>query len=212
MNLDHRMSLPDFTTSNLRLLAAKDPALADRLTGLPATASFAVEQTPAGVPTVIASLPAMDPYPLHSRIDPLHEAHLWADLHPLHDGPLVILGLGLAYPAMELIRRRPRRRIVLVEADPSILQLALSRVDLSILLSPEAVTIHLPEDTDEFHDVLDTLPGDLRYGLYIPAMALHPGRYERLREILDAEIAHRREVAEPDVCTALDLLLKELVA
>ncbi len=206
------MPLPDFTIINLRLLAAKDPALADRLTGLPVNASWIVEPTPAGVPTLIAALPAMAPRPLHSRIDPLHEARLWADLQPLHDGPMVILGLGLAYPALELIRRRPGQRIVFVEADPGVLRMAFSWVDLSLLLSPDSVTIHLPEDTDEFHGFLGALPGDLRYGLYTPAMALHPGRYDRLRESLDAEIAHRREVAEPATCTAMGILLKELVA
>jgi len=117
--------------TNLRALAARDPARAGTIAAAPPLAAT-VEPTRTGHPTLAAGGVL-----LHSRRDPVAEAAGWTARHRASlDGieTAAVLGFGLGYH-VEALAAAWSGRIVVVEPDVSLLRSALSARDLRALLA-----------------------------------------------------------------------------
>ncbi len=116
---------------NLRSLAARDPAAADRIrrAAIPDTAEVTLART--GRPTL-----TVGGISLHSRFDPEREAAAWAGSEAVRVAEEsgrrpVVFGLGLGYHIMELGRRG--LDFAVIEPDAGITRLAFSYLDFGPL-------------------------------------------------------------------------------
>jgi spore maturation protein CgeB len=120
----------DHLETNLRALAARDPARAAAIAAAPPV-DGALEATAGGLPTL-----ALDGVLLHSRTDPVREAAGWATRHCETLGAVetaAVLGFALGYHVEALAAAWPGR-IVVAEPDVRVLRAALAARDLRALL------------------------------------------------------------------------------
>jgi len=113
--------------------------LADRFaTGCP-TAPFKLEQARNGTPTL-----RFGEQTIHSRYQPQREADgladtLLADVEP--GMPVYLLGIGLGYIALAIADKRPNHRLILLEPDERVFELAISTMDLSSVFVRASVVV-----------------------------------------------------------------------
>jgi len=144
---------------------------------------------------------------LHSRYDPVHEAEKFIQQFSTQESAhYLVLGLGLGYHVLELIRRIPSHsQVVVVEADPALFRTALEHAPLAPLLRypgikfwvglpPEAI----PAEFEPFKTTF-TLNGftPVRFQ---PAVNLHRDYYaeveQRLaRQIREAQVVQNTQAA-----------------
>ncbi|MEW6220286.1 MAG: 6-hydroxymethylpterin diphosphokinase MptE-like protein [Thermodesulfobacteriota bacterium] len=129
---------------------------------------------------------------LHSTTDPEVEARQLADQAECQAGEVrCLVGLGLGFMAVEIMRRRiPLLKLVVIETSPRVLAAAMQVLDLTELMASQDVSILLGQDPDlapvlaENHVAI--LGGGLRVTTYEPARELFPnqcqGVLRRLRE------------------------------
>lgn len=144
-----------------------------------------LEPSRAGPPTVLVRRADGEEVRLHSRNDPEREARRLVDaveIAPL--ASYVVLGLGLGYHVLELLRRvPPGTPVIVLERSPALAREFLARAELprdrSLLLVP-AVT------ADELYPLLrphteDLLTGPVVFLDHPPSTAAFPHEYGALR-------------------------------
>ena len=136
---------------NLAALWAVDPKLAAALDLLDDHASYPVEQSRAGAPTVAVPNPSGKPVYLHSRHQPLDEAkRLIGSID--FDAKLVfyVHGFGLGYHVTELFDRASDEAIVFIfEPDLLLIRTAMEVTDLTSLIESRRVYfIYQPDKSD----------------------------------------------------------------
>lgn len=137
------MATRDHLESNLRALAARDPARAAAIAATPPL-DAAVERAASGEPTLAANGVL-----LHSRHEPAREATHWAAMQRERlagrdEATAVVLGFGVGYH-LEALAAAWLGRIVVVEPDDALLRTALTARDLRAVvarveLAPEPLT------------------------------------------------------------------------
>ncbi|MDD5090239.1 MAG: DUF115 domain-containing protein [Candidatus Wallbacteria bacterium] len=147
---------------NLQALAKRNPGLASRLYTLQIPPGYQTLPARTGSPTLKIVTEGRELF-LHSRYDPVREIMSDIDsqggfqsLNP--DNILVILGCGLGYHLLELVRyASPEKKILVCEADPVVFRLALGLHDFSALLQNPHTEFFVGEPPDAVHDPISRL-------------------------------------------------------
>lgn len=139
------MYFPDYLERNFAALSGRDPALYQRLSGLPEETrqDFFVEPTMSGYPTLRAVREGASFY-LHSNQDPNAEARAWVRAIPDEQSKgYHILGCGLGYHALALCEELKESYPVHVyEPDARLLYLMLHYLDLEKYLRGGLLILH----------------------------------------------------------------------
>ena len=160
-SLENREEGGDFFASNIEVLAARLPGLADLLreSALLSFEGLGLElsASPKGFP--VARLHGLY---LHSGYDPEGESARLAASLPLAADTAILLGFGLGYVAEALLRRVDR--ILVCEAEARLLVAALRTRDLRSLLAHEGLCFIVGGPAECAISALDEM-GTRRYGL-----------------------------------------------
>jgi len=130
-------SLVSYLESNLKILARRQPELAEHLGSL-CLAAVEIRTSASGLPTAFYHQSDSKTIPLHSRYDPLREARAHLREYDISNADYVtILGFGLGYllDAILELKRAREKKYFIVEDDPEILRAALEARDLEDILS-----------------------------------------------------------------------------
>lgn len=133
---------------NLALLTKKDPLLAERVRSVRPAQKYVVSDAKKGPPFLSLNLPNGTRKTLLSSYDPLQEAVKFIDSCPVGDClNFIVLGVGLGYHAVELLKRIPRScQITLVEREMGLFYLALMHCDLSPVLKHPGISLHVERE------------------------------------------------------------------
>lgn len=144
--------MPTTTLENrLSLLRQQDPELAERLESWDVPEQYVIKPSRQGTPTVVFSMPDASPRALHSGYDPVQEASRFIDnIDTAKSAHYLVLGLGLGYHILELIRRIPRHSTVLVvEPDLALARLALTHAPLDPVLKYPGLKLFVGQSAEE---------------------------------------------------------------
>lgn len=194
-----------FWEENLRVLKEVHPRLAERVEGVTGDAPCEVVPSAGGWPTARWR----DGGHVHSAVDPWREARRLVDGAGLEDPDVVVvLGLGLGYHVMEMHRRFPgARAIVVVEAEAGMFRAALAANDLRPVLGSERVHWLVGAGEAEIRRAL----APILDGRTVRAVDFvqHPGSVRRAPEAYQAAVTAVRDVLlqrVADLVTGLQLV------
>ena len=175
-------------------LSLKDRILAESLRNAVPDDSFEILRTRSGHFTVRQHTKDGAYRFIHSRIDPKREARNWATYQNVNTNHAVIIGIGLAYHVAELLNTFPDcKHIHLVEADVSLFHLSMECVDLSDILSDPKVHLSIGQNLQTFDQTASkVLSESFSYHSFLPALSLHPERYNPIIRILDQHLYEKR--------------------
>jgi hypothetical protein len=198
--------------NNLHLLSRKDNSLAKTLKDAPLSSSLLIIPAKSGLFTVEAKIALDCTRLVHSAVNPLEEARRWAQVQNISANVFVLMGMGLGYPALALLDQGFTGKLLVIEQDTGIFKLAATYCDLTDILINENVSIFAGENADDFvSNVLKEKTDILGYGIYHPAVSLHPEFYERIRLHLDKIIFERHKLHHLQTCLVLENALKEMM-
>lgn len=174
-----------FYSSNMNLLAQRNPSLAGLVHNTDLDDAFEMLQTESGHFTVRRHAQDGTYRFIHSQVNPISEARFWADCQNVHPDHAIILGIGLAYQVEQLLHAFPDcKAIWLIEVDRSLFRLAMTVVDMSTILSNPKVHLWGDEGLLSFES--------FSYHPFLPAMALHPERYDSIILSLEQQLYQMR--------------------
>jgi len=195
---------------NMAVLHKMAPLLADRVRGYGGRPSW--ELVPALNGQVTARTVSAEGLVrhIHSSYDPEKEALRWAGLAPRDAGTLAVLGFGLGYHAVAVRRVHHDGPLVIIEADPGLLHLAMRSVSLTSLLDDPLTHLFVQESREDIERFLNGLnPRSLGYLSYFPVTDLYPEYYQPIRDILEKRIFERRLQETPALGRGIEGLLRE---
>ncbi|MFQ5449885.1 MAG: motility associated factor glycosyltransferase family protein [Nitrospinaceae bacterium] len=183
--------IQDTLQKNLSLLETKDPHLVARLKSFRPSGRYHAGPSRGGPPSLSRELPDGTRKILHSTYDPVREAGRFIDsCQPRNASNFIVLGLGLGYHVLELIKRAaPSARIAILERDLEPVHLAMSHNDFSTVLNHPGVSFHIGVRGSELERALER--GQIEFALngyvpigFKPLMDLDPGYYGELLQKL----------------------------
>ncbi|SVD09582.1 uncharacterized protein METZ01_LOCUS362436, partial [marine metagenome] len=128
---------------NRKALEEKNPALLSLVSQ--SKLSLPPFSTPSGHPTCRIRGENGELVLLHSDQNPVAEAE--EAIHTKGEDAILLLGMGLGYTGLELVRRlSPWTWITVIEPDPGILRAAMEYVDLTPLFSRERVAFFVGQE------------------------------------------------------------------
>lgn len=132
MNLGH----PECYESNLELLKKHHTKIWESITQNPPEPSGEISYTPNDKPNITVINGQDSPVTLHLKINPEKESQDFLEaVSKDHKGFVAILGMGLCYNALKILKERPYLQFLAIfELDPGIFVQALRYVDLSPIL------------------------------------------------------------------------------
>lgn len=145
---------------NLLFLKKKAPHLYERISTLKPSKTYAVITSKSGSPSLVYIDEAGNKKQIDSHYDPLNEASRYLDSLNIDKSiNFIVLGLGLGYQVLEIIRKRSNKvNIYIFEKDLELLALAIREVDLSEIFEHPGVKIFV--DIDPL--AIDKVIGDER--------------------------------------------------
>ena len=184
----------NYLEQNLAIMRPRDPELA-LLMENDIDCSH-IEVIPTHEPNVLTArvtLPSGEKVLLHNMVDPIGSATRSAQKQDMKgENASILLGFGLGYLAIELAKKLEKKHpIIICEADPAILKIALTHVDLSEVLSSDYIRI-LVGDEIPLHDWIHKLSAKFMTArvdviAYGPSNRLDPDAYQQLTEIAQKE-------------------------
>jgi hypothetical protein len=136
---------------------------------------------------------------VHSAYDPASEAHTLAQgVRLLYDSVVLVFGIGLMYHVDALVARAfDKCRILLIEPDPRVFDVALREVDFSAAVGSGKVSLSIAQTSDELQSFLKTEITSENFVqtevLALPAYtARYPEEYEAFTRALSAVTEQRR--------------------
>ncbi len=190
------------TLRNRDVLKQRFPDVYQKVADAPIAPSHQLVPTPAGVPTLRVTTADGCKIHLHSPLDPRREAERIAAALPGEHRLLVVLGCGLFYHVLAAVDTLPPREpVLLVEADPVVLRVALACTALDRLFERPDVTLWVGQAPEAMAEALDRHYPDetlakLAVLRYLPAAELAPDYYRAVHE----EIVRRRDYADCRLC------------
>ncbi len=136
------MSNPSLS-KNLASLKKLDPALYTRIAPLNGSKKYEVTQSRSGPSSLIHIDSQGIKKQIHSNYDPVEEASRYLEtLNICESINFIVLGLGLGYQVMEIIRKTSNRaKIYIFEKDPDLFALAMREVDFSLIFEHPGVKL-----------------------------------------------------------------------
>ncbi len=186
------------THRNVDVLKRLFPAIFEKVADVPIPPSHRLVPTPAGVPTLRVSTPGGREIHLHSPVDPRREGERIAAALPGEHRLLVVLGCGLFYHVLAALPALPAAEpVLLVEADPAVLCMALSCTALGGLFERPGVALFVGDAPEAIADYLDRHhPAEILSKLavlrHLPAGELSPDYYGAVYR----EVIRRRDYAD----------------
>ncbi len=171
------------TSRNMDVLKQRFPDVYESVANAPMAPSHQLVPTPAGVPTLKVTTPEGRSIHLHSPLDPLGEAQRIAAALPRQHRLLAVLGCGLFYHVQAALESWPvGEPVLLVEADPVVLRMALACTALDGLLGRPGLTLRLGDGPEALAEHLDRYGGaeivsQLAVLRHLPAAELAPAYY-----------------------------------
>jgi hypothetical protein len=164
----------------MNLLAQKNQFLARLVHNTDLDDAFGMLQTESGHFTVRRHAQDGTYRFIHSRVNPEREARAWVDCQNLSERTIVILGLGLTYHVLALLKRRKDwQQLCLIEADESLFRLALEVSDLSDIIGSSAIRLLVGSDLRAIEQILlHDLQDPFSYHIFLPVTSLHPEFYQ----------------------------------
>ncbi|MBT7935542.1 MAG: hypothetical protein HN722_05010, partial [Nitrospina sp.] len=136
------MSNPSLN-KNLASLKKLDPTLYARIAPLDGSKKYEVTPSRSG-PSSLSHIDSEGgKKQIHSNYDPVAEASRYLETLNIDESTnFIVLGLGLGYQVMEIIRKTPSQaKIYIFEKDPELFALAMREVDLSLIFEHPGVKL-----------------------------------------------------------------------
>jgi len=142
--------------NNMAALWRCDPKLAIRIDNLPDDALPPVEPSRAGPATIALNTPRGQRIWLHSRYDPVAEAHKFIEAVDVSKAfCFIVCGLGLGYHVRALFERlRGDAFLIVAEPDLALIRTALEHVDLADVLDSGRCVFLTQAETSHLHTQL----------------------------------------------------------
>lgn len=155
---------------------------------------FEVERlvSKAGLPTARIKHNSNRPVLLHSLYDPEKEARRVVEkITPKKKNLIIILGFGLGYYSLEILKRNPLAYLVIIERHPSLFKVAMEFLDLRPLFSSRrAILLLTPDDEGLKRDLTPLFRRLLnikhQFFLHPSAHQLDGRYYQHIMEVIDS--------------------------
>ncbi len=186
MNLEHT----DYYKSNLALLKKHHVNTWIYITENPPMPIGDISFAPNGNPNLTVTNKQRKSILFHDKTNPEKESSDFLNKVPKdHKGFIAILGMGLCYSALKILKERPHlQRLALFELEPGIFIQALLNVDLSSILKDDRVTLCIGKKT-KLSETLDKASRTIQledsntYHHY-PSFDFNPEGYNQLKDDL----------------------------
>lgn len=194
---------------NFEALKARHPELVENIQRAAST-GWQAQPAANGRMTALYEGAAGDRY-IHSRIDPGADAAEWAKGIPGTSGSMIVLGFGLGYHVIELMRDARFAPVVVIESSPSLFGLALNHIDLEeILLNPDLLLV-IGEDGAAVREHLSPLRAQpFAFLPYHPVTCLNPSYYDPIRDFLENSLRCLRSRTDPALSAGVRTLMEAL--
>lgn len=161
----------DYYNSNIALLERHHPDVFKQMTENPPKAMGTVFPAPNGMPNLKITDSQGNPIFFHYEQNPGKDSLDFLDkIEADHKGFVAILGMGLCYSALKILKERPKlQRLALFELEPGIFIQALKNIDLSAILKDPRLILSIGSE----NDISDTLAPAYRTLNFEDANLLH---------------------------------------
>lgn len=194
---------------NILLLSRKNSKLAATIRRIDAPHHIKVFSAANGSPTAEIKISPDISRLLHSAFDPEEEASDWADGLYKSADTMILLGLGLGYPAVSLVNSGFSGKLIIVERDISVFKLALMYCDLQNIISSSDTFIFAGKGADLlFHFLSENKSDNFHYAKYAPSVSLHRLFYEKVALQLDKTIYEKRKLLDGHLAGEMEKMLQ----
>ena len=197
---------------NIAALREKYPGLVEKLLSKPILQDWEVHEDESGQKTARYNMGNGLYRYIHSRINVTEEADKWAAMKKHPTGTRIVLGFGLGYHVMALMRESPFRQIIVVEYDLGLFRIAMDTIDLTPVLLDTRCLFLIGEALPAARQLLGSFFQDtISYSMFLPSIELHSQYYNGIRNILEDHIFKYRIYADPLLNESLKKLLQATV-
>ncbi|MBP8866442.1 MAG: motility associated factor glycosyltransferase family protein, partial [Acetobacterium sp.] len=184
----------DYYESNLKLLKKNQPSVWKQITEDQTEALGEISFAPNGKPNLTVTNGRGNSILLHNEGNPGKESSDFIEKIPAdHKGFVAILGMGLFYSALNILKQRPHlQNLALFELETGIFIQALQYIDLSPILEDHRLILGIGAKAD----IAETLTAasrtlqleDSNILHHLPSFRFNPDGYNRLKDDLFAHI------------------------
>ncbi len=184
----------DYYESNLELLKKNQPSVWKQVTEDPPEAFGEISFAPNGKANLTVTNGQGNSILLHNEVNPEKESSdFLGKIPPDHKGFVAILGMGLFYSALNILKQRPHlQNLALFELETGIFIQALRYIDLSPILEDHRLILGIGAKAN----VAETLAAasrtlqleDSNILHHLPSFSFNPDGYNRLKDDLFAHI------------------------
>jgi len=199
----------DLYLHNLDALHVRDGGLAGHISKLDKHSRYITEETRSG--SITAKI--RDQYGtfryIHSSIDPIKEATVWASHVALEAPAIAVLGFGLGYHLFALRKRSYCGSIIVIEADMQLFQSSMLYMNLAPTFQDSMVYWFVSKNLSTLNSLLCAINIDNISVLpFLPASTLCPEYYETTRSIIHEYLYEKRLFQHPSMSRGILQLMK----
>lgn len=184
----------DYYESNLELLKKNQPSVWEQITGNQPEAIGEISFAPNGKPNITVTNGQGNSILLHNEANPENESSDFLKKIPAdHKGFVAILGMGLFYSALNILKERPYLQgLALFDLEPGIFIQALRYRDLTPLLKDPRLILgidpepNIPEILAKMNRTLRLEDSNILY--HAPSFDYNPDGYNQLKDDLYSHI------------------------
>ena len=149
---------------------------------------------------------------IHSRINVTEEVDKWVAMTKHATGTSIVLGFGLGYHVMALMREGCFRQMIVVEYSLGLFRLAMDIIDLTPVLLDSRCLLLIGEALPAARKyICESLKDPICYNMFLPSTELHSHYYNSIRDILEDRIFKYRSQIDPLLSESLIKLLQATV-
>ncbi len=180
----------DFYESNLELLKRHHPQIWKQITENPPKSTGTIFYTSNEKPNITVTNNQNETITLHPEIDPTKETTDFLKRIPKdHKGFVAILGMGLGYATLDLLKERPYlQRLAIFELDPGIFIQALRYINLAPILDDSRLILSIGSENEIGKTLISatrTLQLENANVFHqLPSFKFNPEGYEQLKNDL----------------------------
>ncbi|MCP4118183.1 MAG: DUF115 domain-containing protein [Desulfobacteraceae bacterium] len=182
--------LTDFFTTNLELLKKHHPKVWEQMTENPPEPLGSISYAPNGSPNLTVTNSQGTAVTLHDETTPDMEAAVFLKkIRENHTGFAAILGMGLGYATLDILKNRPNLQyLAIFELEPGIFFQALKHMDLSPILTEPRILLRIGSEVP-IHEAIATAHRTLQLEdaevfHHSPSFQFNPTGYHQLKDDL----------------------------